>query len=338
MAGCEAWPVGRPAGRASRSGSGEEGPPAGRGRIPGTDMAVGDIALPFMTRSRLRGGRPYRPERPDFGAGTLAMPRPVEPVPQLTPRYGARYDDLCTSLESCAAGATKTVCSSPRCRAASRRAVTRRPRCGPRVWDARSAMKVKGAGVVAAAPPPNRRSPEYGDPQPEGSPSRIWGSVDGSRRPTGTVPGREVVPERVRLSALRAGIGVSAKTSIAGGQPRGCRGVGRRRGVPRQLPSERPSRTGGHVGSPESTEVMSRSTRARSRAPSGIRHGRRGRGARAGAGPSPPGMGIGRLSGARWSLLATGRSPALRSVRHGPRPSRPLCPTTVSAGSGRSGA
>lgn len=196
----------------------------------------------------------------------------------------------------------------------------------------------RGAGVEAEDPLPNRRSPEYGDPQPGRSSSRIWGSVDGSRRPTGTVPGREVVPERVRLSAQCAGTGVSANTSIAEGQPWGCRGVGRRPGVPRQPPWEWPSRTGGHVGSPESTEVMSRSARARSRAPSGIQPGHRGRGARAGAGPSPPGMGVGRLSGARWSLLATGRSPALRSVRHGPRPPRPLCPTTVSAGSGRSGA
>ena len=195
-----------------------------------------------------------------------------------------------------------------------------------------------GAGVAAADPLPNRRSPEYGDPQPGRSSSRIWGSVDGSRWPTGTVPGREVVPERDWLSARCAGTGVSANTSIAEGQPRGCRGVGRRPGVPRQPPWEQPSRTGGHVGPPESTKVMSRSTRARSRAPSGTRHRRRGRGARAGAGPSPPGMGVGRLSGARWSLLATGRSPALRSVRHGPRPPRPLCPTTVSAGSGRSGA
>lgn len=86
-----------------------------------------------MTGFRCRHSR----HAPPGGAGSA-----------VDPEIRARYDDLCTSLESCAAGATKNVCSWPRCRAASRRAVTRRPRCGPRVWDARFAMKVKGAGVA----------------------------------------------------------------------------------------------------------------------------------------------------------------------------------------------
>ena len=95
------------------------------------------------------------------------------------------------------------------------------------------------AGERELRPQPPRRTAgalNTDNPQPGRSPSRIWGSVHGSGGPTGTVPGPEVVPERVRLSARRAGIGVSAKTSIAGGQHRGCRGVGRRPGVPRQPP------------------------------------------------------------------------------------------------------